>query len=202
MPEGEIESDSERSARQRLKSQRLVVRRLEVVEKQAAAGEPSVRARLSAAETVLFLQQLATLSEAGMPLSEALAAIAQGMDKRVSRRIVTSIRQSVLEGGSLATAMQAQHLDEVVCNMVAAAEQTGQLEAVCARLVQLLEHRQQLNQELMSATLYPAIILGFGLLVMLFLMTVVVPKMVAVFEHAGGSCRRLPGWCWQSPIFC
>jgi len=75
--------------------------------------------------------------------------------------------------------------------MVAAGEETGQLEAVASRLAQLLEHRQQLNQDLLSATLYPAIIMGFGVLVMLFLTTVVIPKMVAVFERAGGDLPTL-----------
>jgi len=187
---GEIEADSERGARQQLKSQQLIVRKLVSVEKQTKQQRGQAGSGLNAADTVLFLQQLATLTEAGMPLVEALASIAEGMGKRKARQAVREVRQSVLEGGSLAEALRVQQLDEVVCNMIAAGEETGQLEAVAARLAELLEHRQQLSNELLSATLYPAIILGFGVLVMLFLMTVVVPQMVAVFEHAGGE---LPG---------
>jgi general secretion pathway protein F len=187
---GEVEADSERGARQQLKSRQLIVRNLSSVEKQIRQERGQAGARLSAADTVLFLQQLATLSEAGMPLVEALASIAEGMGKRKARQAVQTVRQSVLEGGSLAEALRAQQLDEVVCNMIAAGEETGQLEAVAARLAELLEHRQQMGNELLSATLYPAIILGFGVLVMIFLMTVVVPQMVSVFERAGGD---LPG---------
>jgi len=113
------------------------------------------------------------------------------MSRASARRTVFTIRKKVLEGGSLAGALSEQHFDEVICNMVAAGEETGELEAVAARLAQLLEHRQTLNQELLSATLYPAIILSFGMLVMLFLMAVVVPKMVAVFERAGGELPTL-----------
>jgi len=184
---GEVEADSERSARQQLKSQQLIVRKLTSIEKQIKQVRGQAGTRLTAADTVIFLQQLATLSEAGMPLVEALASIAEGTGKRKARQAVLALRQSVLEGGSLADALRSQQLDEVVCNMIAAGEETGQLEAVSARLAELLEHRQQLNNELLSATLYPAIILGFGILVMLFLMTVVVPQMVAVFERAGGD---------------
>jgi general secretion pathway protein F len=188
---GEIEADSERSARQQLKSRQLIVRKLASVEKQIKQARGQAGSRLTSADTVIFLQQLATLSEAGMPLVEALASIAEGTDKRKARQAVLTVRQSVLEGGSLADALRAQQLDEVVCNMIAAGEETGQLEAVSARLAELLEHRQQLNNELLSATLYPAIILGFGVLVMLFLMTVVVPQMVTVFERAGGDLPTL-----------
>lgn len=188
---GEIEAESERSARQKLKSRQLVVRKLVAIEKQQRGKAGSGQSHLSASETVLFLQQLSTLIEAGMPLIEALNSIADGMGKQASRRAVFTIRKQVLEGGSLAEALRAQHFDEVICNMIAAGEETGQLEAVAARLAQLLENRQQLNQELLSATLYPCIILGFGVVVMLFLMTVVIPKMIAVFERAGGDLPTL-----------
>ncbi len=184
---GEIEADSERSARQQLKAKQLIVRKLSSVEKQQKNKQGSVKIRLNATETVLFLQQLSTLIEAGMPLIEALSSMAEGMNRAQARRAVFTIRKKVLEGGSLADALRDQHFDEVICNMIAAGEETGQMEAVASRLAQLLEHRQALNQELLSATLYPAIILSFGIIVMLFLMAVVVPKMVAVFERAGGD---------------
>jgi len=191
---GEIEADSERSGRQLLKGRGLVVRSIAPVEQQKRVKQGEGRqaaSHLSGADTVLFLQQLATLTAAGMPLVESLASIATGMDKRKARSAVVTIRQSVLEGGSLAEALRDQHMDEVVCNMIAAGEETGQLEAVAARLAELLEHRQELQQELLSATLYPAIILGFGLLVMLFLMAVVVPQVVTVFDRAGGNLPLL-----------
>ncbi len=187
---GQVEANSERAGRQQLKSQGLVVRSLVPVEQHGSRdhqGEARAVSRLSAADTVLFLQQLATLSAAGMPLVESLASIAVGMDKHKAKSIVVTIRQSVLEGGSLAEALRDQQMDNVVCNMIAAGEETGQLEAVAARLAELLEHRQQLNQDLLSATLYPAIIFAFGMVVMLFLMAVVVPQVVTVFERAGGN---------------
>jgi len=188
---GEIEADSERSARQKLKTQQLVVRKLSAIEKQQRGRERAGQAHLSTSETVLFLQQLSTLTEAGMPLIEALSSMGEGMGSQQSRRAVFTIRKKVLEGGALADALREQHFDEVICNMIAAGEETGQMEAVASRLAQLLEHRQALNNELLSATLYPAIILSFGIVVMLFLMAVVVPKMVAVFERAGGDLPTL-----------
>ncbi len=184
---GEVEADSERSARQKLRSKQLIVRHLQTIEKQQKGKQGNTQTRLNATETVLFLQQLSTLIEAGMPLIEALSSMAEGMNRAQARRAVFNIRKKVLEGGSLADALRDQHFDEVICNMIAAGEETGQMEAVASRLAQLLEHRQALNQELLSATLYPAIILSFGIIVMLFLMAVVVPKMVAVFDRAGGD---------------
>lgn len=188
---GEIEADSERGARQQLKARKLVVRHFELVEERSKNSLSQRGKGLNGNETSTFLQQLSTLTAAGMPLVEALASIAEGMERRQARHVINAVRQQVLEGGSLADALRGQGLEEVVCNMVAAGEETGQLEAVAARLAELLEHRQQMSQELLSATLYPAIILGFGLIVMLFLLAVVVPQIVAVFERSGGNLPEL-----------
>lgn len=185
---GEIEAESERAARKQLKGRGLILRRLESASEQSRRQPAAARARrLGGDETATFLQQLATLIGAGMPLVEALGSIADGMERPASRSLVNTLRQQVLEGGALAEALRSQGFDEVVCNMVAAGEETGQLEAVAVRLAELLEHRQRLKQELLSAILYPAIVMGFGLIVMLFLLTFVIPQVVTVFDRAGGD---------------
>ena len=189
---GELESDSERSARKTLKDRGLIIRRLEMLREANAKndGKPQKQS-LNSDETTLFLQQLSTLTQAGMPLSDALEAVASGMEKRRARRAVGFVRQQVMEGSSLAAALRCIGMDDVVCNMVEAGEETGQLEAVASRLSDLLEKRQQMSQDLLSAILYPTIILFFGLLVMSILLTWVVPQIVSVFQHSGGQLPML-----------
>ncbi len=184
---GEIEADSERAARAALKAQGLVPRALAPVDRVAQGGREGGRGRLGAAETALFLQQLATLIEAGMPLVEALGSIAEGMEKPRARRVIAAVRRQVVEGEAFAAALRAQGFEEIICNMIAAGEETGQLEAVAMRLSELLERRQSLKSDLLSATLYPAIVTGFGVIVMMFLLAVVVPQVVSVFARAGGE---------------
>ncbi len=191
---GEIESDSERSARKQLKQQGLIVRKLIWIEKDKPQSEGVHKQHLNAMETTLLLQQLSTLTSAGMPISDALSAIAEGMEAKRAKRAILFLRQQVLEGISLADALRAIGMDQLVCNMVAAGEETGALEAVASRLSDLLEKRQQMSQELLSAILYPMIILCFGLLVMLVLLTWVVPQIVAVFERTGGALPALTQW--------
>jgi len=189
---GQIDAESERAARKLLRSQGLMVRKLasvEQVQKQTANGKTA--SKLKPAETVNFLQQLSTLIDSGMPLVEALSSIAEGMEHARSMQVISSVRQQVVEGSSLADALRMHHFDDVICNMVEAGEETGQLDAVATRLAELLERRQALSQELLSATLYPVIILAFGVVVMLFLLAVVVPQIVTVFERAGGDLPAL-----------
>jgi len=191
---GEIESDSERSARKQLREQGLVVRQLKLLESHAKQNNGSSKKHLNSVETTLFLQQLSTLTSAGMTLSDALLAVGEGMEVKRAKRAVSYVRQQILEGSSLADALRAIAMDDVVCNMVEAGEETGQLEAVAERLSDLLEKRQQMNQELLSAILYPLIILCFGMLVMLVLLTWVVPQIVSVFERTGGELPALTQW--------
>jgi len=188
---GEIEADNERMARQSLRAKALVVRKLALVETVRQQQGSAASKGLKSAETVNFLQQLSTLIDSGMPLVDSLASIGEGMENARSCQVVNAIRQQVLEGKALAEALRNHQFEEVICNMVAAGEETGQLDAVASRLSELLERRQELNQEMLSATLYPAIILMFGMVVMLFLLAVVVPQIVSVFERAGGDLPML-----------
>lgn len=184
---GEMEADSERAVRSQLKGSGLTARRVEAARsRHTGEGEGSLR-RLDEAQTITFMQQLATLLAAGMPMAEALDSIADSMETRRGRQLVTALRQQVLEGNALAAAMRHLGFDEVACNMVAAGEETGQLDAVSSRLAQVLEYARELRQEVLSAVLYPLIVSGFGLLVMIFLLTVVVPQIAGVFDRAGGN---------------
>jgi len=188
---GELESASERSARKSLKERGLVVRRLELIHDQQKNSTHIAKQNLNGDETTLFLQQLSTLTSAGMSLTDALEAVSTGMENKRARHAVSFVRQQVLEGSSLADALRHIGMDDIVCNMVAAGEETGQLEAVASRLSDLLEKRQQMSQDLLSAVLYPAIILCFGFLVMTILLTWVVPQIVSVFERTGGQLPLL-----------
>jgi len=193
---GEIEAPSERDARRALKSSGLIPRRVQSQETVATREGRTTGRGIGALETASFLEQLATLLTAGMPLVDALGSIAEGMESGRGRQIVSALRRQVLEGGALAAALQAQGFDATICNMVAAGEETGRLDAVAARLSELLERRRQWRQDLLSAVLYPLIVTGFGLLVMTFLLTVVVPQVSGVFARAGG---HLP-WLTQMLI--
>jgi len=184
---GEIEADSERTARSQLKNDGLMARRIEAARDAHASRQESTVRKLDDAATITFMQQFSTLLAAGMQISEALESIAEGMETQRGRQVVGALRQQVLEGVSLAEAMKQANFDDVTCNMVAAGEETGQLDAVSTRLSELMEHRRELQQELLSAILYPLVVAGFGLLVMVFLLTVVVPQVAGVFARAGGD---------------
>jgi len=90
---GEIESDSERSARKKLKQQGLIVRQLTLLKDQKGRASNNKKQGLSSVETTLFLQQLSVLTSAGMTLSEALSSVAEGMEKNSFRTTFRIIRK-------------------------------------------------------------------------------------------------------------
>ena len=190
----ELEADSERDARKHVRSQQLVLRSLKQLEHQNGAGEQNYSQRLSGNETSLLLYQLSILIGSGMTLVDALASVADSMESRRSRRVAATLKQRITEGESLASAMSATSFDDLVCNMIAAGEETGQLETVLGRLSEVLDHRQKMRQEFLSAILYPSVIMVVGLIVLAFMMVVVVPKMVSLFDRAGGELPLLTQW--------
>jgi len=191
---GQIEADTARAARAQLRGRGWVPLALSPSAAAASAGwNPTLwRAPALGADALsLFVQQLAALLAAGLPLERALAALADGAPTLAQQQLLASLRAEVKAGASFAHALgqQPQQFDASLRSVVAAGEQGGQLAAVLQRLADDLQQRQLLRQRLLAAALYPAIVTLFALMVVLFLMTYVVPQVAQAF--ADGQ-RSLP----------
>ena len=147
----------------------------------------------------MFTRQLATLLHAGIPLAEALTALADQSDNKKLQMILAGIRQKVNEGGSLAEAMvpHPKIFPELYSNMVRSGETAGNLDAVLSRLADFMDAQIELRSKVSSAMAYPILMTVVGGGVLGFLMTVVVPPIAAIFEDSGKS---LP-WNTQMLVF-
>jgi len=155
--------------------------------------------RVRPQEVSIFTRQLATLLKAGIPLAEALGALAEQSDNKKLEVILAEIRQKVNEGSSLADTL-AQHprvFPELYVNMVRSGEAAGNLDAVLARLADFLDAQNALRAKVSGALTYPIIMMVLGTLVMGLLMIVVVPKITSIFEDLG---KTVP-WNTQLLIF-
>ncbi|MDF0534575.1 type II secretion system inner membrane protein GspF [Shewanella yunxiaonensis] len=188
---GVIEADTPRHARSQLREQKLMPLELtQVTEKEskvASAGWLSRRQRISVAELALITRQLATLIAAGLPVEEALKAVAQQCEKDRLSSMIMAVRSRVVEGYSLADSMaEFPHVfDDLYRAMVASGEKSGHLEVVLNRLADYTERRQQLKNKLTQAMIYPAVLTVVAIAVISILLTAVVPKVVAQFQHMG-----------------
>lgn len=191
---GVLEGDTARQVRQKLREQGWIP--LEVGEiarqEQAKKGSFTLSGGASAQDLALITRQLATLVGSGLPLEEALQAVAQQTEKPRLRRMMTAVRAKVMEGHTLADGMAAypRVFSEMYRATVAAGEQTGHLEVVLDRLADYTESRQHMRQKVQLALFYPIGLLVVAVSVVVLLLTYVVPKVVEVFSDVG---QDLPG---------
>lgn len=143
--------------------------------------------RVTATDIAIFTRQLATLSRAGIPLVEGLAACVDQIEKPKLRTIVAKLKQDVSEGASLAAAIQ-QHPDvftPIFSNMVRAGEASGTLDAVLLRLAEFTEASVKLKQKIQAAMMYPIIMVGLGSLILAGMFVYVIPQITQIFEDSG-----------------
>ena len=145
--------------------------------------------RVRTRDVAVFTRQMATLLHAGIPLAEAMGALAEQADNKKLQMILAGIRQKVNEGGSFADALleHPKVFPELYTNMVRSGETAGNLDAVLARLADFLDAQIDLRSKVSSAMAYPILMTIVGSLVLGFLMTVVVPPIASIFADAGQS---------------
>ncbi|MGB8636028.1 MAG: type II secretion system F family protein, partial [Rhodanobacteraceae bacterium] len=181
---GVLQADTVRGARQLLRERGLVPVSVDEVAAQGDAGSRfGSRAVLNGARRALLLRELATLLGAGLPIDEALGAMAErGSDGR-TRGLVLGLRARVMEGASLAEAM-ADHprsFPELYRASVAAGERSGKLAGVLGLLADEAESRDAMRQGIWAALAYPLLLAIVAVLVVSGLLIYVVPQIAEVF---------------------
>jgi general secretion pathway protein F len=192
---GLVEADNPKSARAQLRLQQLVPLKVENVQA-APAGEGLnrtlwARKVFNSTALAIWTRQLSGLVVAGLPLERALTALADEAEDPRQRELVSHLRSEVNAGAPFAQALSGspREFDEVYRGVVAAGEQSGQLGAVLDKLADDLEEQQALMSKLIGATLYPAIVSIFAILIVIALLVFVVPQVAQVFTS---SKRALP----------
>ena len=192
---GVLEADNMRQIRQLLRDQGLVPLGVDVA---AQSGPRSGRQPLfswsrglSGLDLVLITRQLATLVGAGLPIEEALNAVARQSEKQHVIALIMGVRSRVLEGRSLASSLGdfPSSFNALYCSSVAAGEQSGYLDRVLDNLAGYIERQFESRRDVEMALMYPIILFALALLIVGALMVYVVPDMVRVLENMG---RELP----------
>lgn len=195
---GTLEAESAKTARSQLRTQSLIPLSVEPVAGASSApggqGLNTVlwsKPVLNRSALAIWTRQVAGLVTAGLPLEQALAALAQEADTEPQRNLNAALRAEVNAGSTFAKAL-AQHpreFSEIYLAVIAAGEQSGKLGMVLERLADDLEERQALQSKLLGAALYPLIVCTVAVVIVLFLVGYVVPQVAGVFA---GSKRALP----------
>jgi general secretion pathway protein F len=188
---GVIEAESEKHARQLLRDRALIPIKLRDAKGKKVTSKENIFAKflnpnkLSSKEIAIFTRQFATLLSAGLPMEESLLAVSEQTEKPHLKGLILAVRGKVLEGHSLAAALN-EHPDAftpLFTATIAAGERSGYLDKVLLRLADYTEQQWNIRQKLRTALIYPVMIVVVALAIVGFLLAYVVPKMVAVYSH-------------------
>ena len=194
---GTVSAASEAEAIQQLRSQGLYPTQVVAAGAAPAKGAASAKGKGKAKKAnakkagvikrkplMVFTRQLATLIESGLPLLRSLTVLGKQEPDPIVKTTITSLSDSV-QGGATFSESLAQHprtFDRLFVNMVKAGELGGVLDKVLDRLAEYMEKADKLKSKIVSAMIYPAIVMFIAIAILIFLMLVVVPRFKEMFD--------------------
>jgi type IV pilus assembly protein PilC len=147
--------------------------------------------RIRSDDMLMFYIQFSNMISSGITILMSLATLSkQAGNKALGATLGDVSRQ--IEGGSTLSEALAAHprvFTKLFMNMVKAGEASGNLDAVLMRYAVFFEHQEEIKEKVKGALFYPMILLTFGVTVMLFIVTFVIPKFAEIYIKAG---VRLP----------
>jgi len=192
---GTMEAGEQRMVVDRLRRQRFIVLEIGEIKKNALKDVLDainfLKRRVRQKDLVLFSRQLSTLIGAGVPIVQGLTILLNQIDNPAFKEVITSVREDIESGTSITEALSRHPtvFSELYVNMVRSGELGGILDVILERLSGYLEAAARLRGKIKSAMVYPAVIALVAGGITTFLLIVVVPAFVKIFQQAGA---RLP----------
>lgn len=190
---GEIDARTRGEAYKKLVDQQL--RPVRIESRGTSPAEPSVAAkssvRLNLARQLQFAEELAELLESGLQLEPALRVIETREEKSPLKAVAASLRQQVREGKSLSAALRdcGGGFSELYVNMAAAGEASGALGSILRRQAEYTAVILDLRKRMITALIYPSIVFGAGVLLLLIFMMFLLPQLTSLLTRTG---QQLP----------
>lgn len=192
---GVIEADSPRQVRQQLRDKSLMPVSVELASLRTFENplKKLFKRAIATADLAMLTRQLSTLIGAGLPIEEALRATGEQTEKKRIQSMILEIRSKVLEGHSLASALNDfdYAFPPLYRATVAAGEHAGHLDTVLNRLADYMENSQVNQQKIKLAAVYPIILCIVAIGIVVLLLTYVVPDIVDVFVKNGQELPTL-----------
>ncbi len=197
---GEMEAPSKAQVSEELRRRGLIV--LEVAEQRDPLKLEDFFKRFKTAkmrELSVFSRQFATLIASGMPMLRSLYTLEEQTEDEMISKAVAGVRQDVEAGASLAQAMEShpQVFDSLYRSMVRSGESSGRLEDALDRIAYQMEKLDALRRQVKSAVMYPALVFGFAMVVMVVVVAFIVPVFVGIFEEIAAET---PGQSADLPL--
>jgi len=179
---GELRAASETVATTNLRRQGVRVLK---IKKQAFRGGRKVTEK----DITFFTRQLATMLKAGVPLLQAFEIVARGHSNARFSRLMMDIKGKIEAGSSMSQAFREHpgHFDSLFCNLVAAGEASGTIDAILDRLATYKEKILAIKAKIKSALFYPVSVIVVAIVVTWVIMVFVIPSFKKVFVSFGAD---------------
>lgn len=173
-----IDAESLQDAKLKLLRRQVAVLQIE------ALSDQKIRDRLAKGDVLNLTRELARLLQAGLPLYEALSALEEKYRGQKPHRLLLNLCDLVKSGYSFSQSLarHPQTFDLLYVSMIGNAERTGRLAEALNELAELLSRQQQVRKQIVGALLYPALLMGFCLVVLSSLLFYVVPSLKELFD--------------------
>ena len=135
-------------------------------------------------DLIFWLTQLSTYIKSGIPLTDAVKILAQQDKKKRYKKVYDSLTYELTMGESFSEALKKQGsvFPGLLINMIKAAELTGELENTLDEMSEYYNEKQQTKDALISAMTYPMTVLIFAIIAVSFILIVIIPKFVEIYE--------------------
>ncbi len=183
---GQLEADSKAAVTEQLRQRGLIV--LDVSERSNPVNVEDFFKRWKAVdmrELAIFSRQFATLIASGMPMLRTLRTLEEQTQDEQIRDSAAGVRADVEAGSSLEQAMERHPkvYDRLFRAMVRSGEQSGRLDEAMDRIAFQVEKADALRRQVKSAMMYPALVFGFAVVVLVAIVAFVIPIFAGIFEE-------------------
>ena len=157
------------------------------VKKKRSSGGSSQK--ITPGDIAIFARQLTTMMGAGVPMVQSFEIVANGMDNKAMRDMVTGVKAEVEGGSNLTNALRKypDQFDDLFCSLTEAGEQSGTLETLLNEIATYKEKSESLKKKIKKAMFYPIAVLVVAFIVTAILLMFVVPQFEALFQGMGGD---------------
>lgn len=149
------------------------------------------KAPLNKKELADFCRQAGIMLSAGIPMDTCLGVLAGQEQRERFAALYEDLKNSVRQGGSLSSAMEEKDgvFPEILIHMVHMGENGGRLDRVLADMAKRFELEDRMDQRIRLASLYPALLFGFTLVMVVIIFGFVLPSFYGMFEE-----MEVPGY--------
>ncbi len=148
--------------------------------------------KITSMDITLFTRQISTMIKSGVPLVKTLEIVAEGSDNETLKELIVDLKNEIESGTDFATSLRKhpQHFDELYCNLVAAAEQSGKMEEIFDSIALYKEKTEAVKKKIKKAMTYPLSVLVVAGIVTVILLLKVVPQFEEMFSNFGAELPK------------